>query len=125
MLGWKDTLASDANTRRQKAYAAAMGRGGVYTPQMIVDGDTDVVGSREAGGRCRHRGARAAIMASVPVDLRISRMPELHIAVGAGDGPPNPNATIWLFHILGRARSPSATAKIAATRSATAISCAT
>jgi len=46
LLGWKDTLASDANTRRQKAYAAAMGRGGVYTPQIIVDGVTDVVGNR-------------------------------------------------------------------------------
>jgi hypothetical protein len=46
MLGWKDTLANDANTRRQKAYAAAMGHGGVYTPQIIVDGTTDVVGSR-------------------------------------------------------------------------------
>src|SRR5258708_17980231 len=48
MLGWKDTLASEANTRRQKAYARALGRGGVYTPQIIVDGVTDVVGSREA-----------------------------------------------------------------------------
>jgi hypothetical protein len=47
MLGWKDTLASEANTRRQKAYAAAMRRGGVYTPQIIVDGVKDVVGSRE------------------------------------------------------------------------------
>src|ERR1700686_693384 len=47
MLGWKDTLASEANTRRQKAYAEAMGRGGIYTPQMIVDGVSDVVGSRE------------------------------------------------------------------------------
>jgi hypothetical protein len=47
MLGWKDTLASEANTRRQKAYAAAMGRGGVYTPQIIVGGEKDVVGSRE------------------------------------------------------------------------------
>jgi len=46
MLGWKDTLASDANTRRQKAYAAAMGHGGVYTPQIIVDGVLDVIGSR-------------------------------------------------------------------------------
>ncbi len=48
MLGWKDTLATDANTRRQKAYAQFMGRGGVYTPQIIVDGVSDVVGSREA-----------------------------------------------------------------------------
>jgi hypothetical protein len=47
MLGWKDTLASAANTHRQKAYATAMGHGGVYTPQMIVDGVSDVVGSRE------------------------------------------------------------------------------
>jgi len=47
MLGWKDTLAIAANTHRQKAYAAAMGHGGVYTPQIIVDGLNDVVGSRE------------------------------------------------------------------------------
>jgi len=46
MLGWKDTLATDANTRRQKSYAAAMGHGGVYTPQIIVDGVMDIVGSR-------------------------------------------------------------------------------
>jgi hypothetical protein len=48
MLGWKDTLASDVYTRRQKSYAAAMGHGGVYTPQIIVDGVMDVVGSRGA-----------------------------------------------------------------------------
>jgi hypothetical protein len=47
MLGWKDTLASEANTSRQKAYAAAMGRGGVYTPQLVIEGVKDVVGSRE------------------------------------------------------------------------------
>jgi hypothetical protein len=47
MLGWKDTLASETNTHRQKAYASAMGHGGVYTPQMIVDGVSDIVGSRD------------------------------------------------------------------------------
>jgi hypothetical protein len=47
MFGWKDTLASDQNTRRQKAYAASLRRGGVYTPQMIIDGTKDVPGGRE------------------------------------------------------------------------------
>jgi hypothetical protein len=99
MLGWKDTLASDANTRRQKAYAAAMGHGGVYTPQMIVDGTSDMVGSREAAVDAAI-AARQADMISVPVTLQASHT-ELHIAIGPGD--PNANATIWLFHILGRA----------------------
>jgi hypothetical protein len=100
MLGWKDTLASDGNTHRQKAYAAAMGRGGVYTPQMIVDGVTDVVGSREQAVDAAIT-SRSGDQPAVPVDLRISRA-ELQIKIGAGDGTPNPNATIWLFHILGR-----------------------
>ncbi len=99
MLGWKDTLASDANTRRQKAYAAAMGRGGVYTPEMIVDGMADMVGSREAAVDDAI-GAREADMAFVPVDLRATPS-ELHIAVGAGDA--NGNATIWLFHLIDKA----------------------
>jgi hypothetical protein len=47
MLGWKDTLASEATTNRQKAYAATMGHGGVYTPQMIVDGTSDLVGNKD------------------------------------------------------------------------------
>ncbi|MBV9418696.1 MAG: DUF1223 domain-containing protein [Alphaproteobacteria bacterium] len=46
MLGWKDTLASEVFTKRQKAYAAMMGHGGVYTPQIVIDGVADVVGSR-------------------------------------------------------------------------------
>jgi hypothetical protein len=47
MFGWKDTLANEDNTRRQKAYAAAMHHGGVYTPQMIIDGSKDAAGGRE------------------------------------------------------------------------------
>jgi hypothetical protein len=47
MFGWKDTLANEDNTRRQKAYASALHRGGVYTPQMIVDGVKDVPAARE------------------------------------------------------------------------------
>ena len=46
MLGWKDTFATEGNTQRQKAYARALNRSGIYTPQMIVDGTLDVVGNQ-------------------------------------------------------------------------------
>lgn len=48
-LGWKDTLAREANTDLQQAYARVglEGQNGVYTPQMVVDGAFGAVGSRE------------------------------------------------------------------------------
>ncbi|HEY1613640.1 MAG TPA: DUF1223 domain-containing protein [Rhizomicrobium sp.] len=98
MLGWKDTLASEANTRRQKAYAAAMGRGGIYTPQMIVDGQSDVVGSREAAVEAAI-ASRSSDMRDVPVTLNATPR-SLHIVIGADHA--NGDATIWMFQILGK-----------------------
>ena len=98
MLGWKDTLASEGNTRRQKAYAEAMNRGGVYTPQMIVDGIDDLVGSREAAIEAAI-AAREADTDFVPVALSATPK-EIRIVVGAGHSAQD--ATIWLFHILGK-----------------------
>lgn len=46
-LGWKDTLASPKFTSRQRAYADKRGDGRVYTPQVVVNGLTHVVGSRK------------------------------------------------------------------------------
>jgi hypothetical protein len=107
MLGWKDTLASEANTRRQKAYAAQMGHGAVYTPQIIVDGVTDVVGSREAQVQAAiDASARNADSDDVPVTVRETKQ-ELQIAVGAaGDRGPRGPATVWLFHLRGQATVP-------------------
>ncbi len=45
-LGWKDTLAKPECTDRQKKYNMSLGKNGVYTPQMIIQGDHDVIGSR-------------------------------------------------------------------------------
>jgi hypothetical protein len=101
MLGWKDTLASEANTRRQKAYAAAMGRGGVYTPQIIVDGVTDVVGSREAQVEASIN-ARRADLREVPITLSASPG-AVHIGIGSVSEKNIDDATVWLFHVLSRA----------------------
>src|SRR6202041_905429 len=40
-LGWKDTFSRPAWTTRQYAYARAMGRDGVYTPQVVVNGKVE------------------------------------------------------------------------------------
>lgn len=44
-LGWKDTLASPSNTKRQRAYAKARGDRQVYTPQMVINGRYHAIGS--------------------------------------------------------------------------------
>ncbi len=44
-IGWKDSFAAPWATLRQKAYASRMSSGPVYTPQMVISGSTDVVGS--------------------------------------------------------------------------------
>src|SRR5271155_916423 len=44
-LGWKDTFASPQYTARQWDYAHAFHRGEVFTPEVVVNGRADVVGS--------------------------------------------------------------------------------
>lgn len=44
-IGWKDSFADPAYTKRQKSYAHVAGRNMVYTPQMIVNGVDQVVGA--------------------------------------------------------------------------------
>ena len=44
-LGWKDPFSSDLYTERQNDYGRHFGIDGVYTPQMIVNGRAQFVGS--------------------------------------------------------------------------------
>jgi hypothetical protein len=44
-LGWPDRFATKAYTDRQSRYAAAMRLDNVYTPQVIVNGEREFVGS--------------------------------------------------------------------------------
>jgi hypothetical protein len=87
-LGWRDPYSLEAATDRQKGYARLLG-GGVYTPEMVVDGTRDVVGSDRAAVEHALQGANTA----VPVTLKLSRQgPSLSVDIGAGQGA----ATVWL-----------------------------
>jgi len=44
-LGWRDRFALPQSAARQSTYARNLGRSSVYTPQLVVDGREDNVGS--------------------------------------------------------------------------------
>ena len=48
-LGWKDTLAIPNHTIRQRAYSQARGDREIYTPQVVVNGVLQAVGSDRSG----------------------------------------------------------------------------
>jgi hypothetical protein len=69
-LGWKDTLAIPGHAARQRAYAHVRGDRQVYTPQIVVNGATHVLGSdRAAIERAITVTDRNAAVMSVPVQL--------------------------------------------------------
>jgi hypothetical protein len=69
-LGWKDPWSSPHATERQQEYARARGDRGLYTPQMIVDGDRAFVGSERARAEASVNDALAAPRtASISLDL--------------------------------------------------------
>jgi len=43
-MGWVDTFGDPQHSRRQRAYNKRIGRSGVYTPQVIIDGRYQMVG---------------------------------------------------------------------------------
>jgi hypothetical protein len=68
---WTDTLASAAATERQYHYASLFGLSNVYTPQMVVDGREQVVGSnRGAVDTALAQAARQE--ADIPVTLVVA-----------------------------------------------------
>ncbi|MEU8421971.1 DUF1223 domain-containing protein [Micromonospora sp. NPDC048835] len=72
-LGWPDQFADAAYTARQEAYARALGTRGLYTPQMVVNGTVEFVGS----DRRRAAGAIMSAMASsvtTPLALSIANL---------------------------------------------------
>ncbi|MEJ0068911.1 MAG: DUF1223 domain-containing protein [Pseudomonadota bacterium] len=92
-LGWKDPYSSAAATQRQRAYARQLDSATVYTPQMVVDGRTDVVGSYRNQVLGAIDQARAAAAVAVPVELA-AQADGLRVRIGGG--PALRPATLWL-----------------------------
>src|SRR5438309_2261173 len=71
-LGWRDRFSSRASTNRQQAYARVFNIDSIYTPQIVVDGHDELVGSDGRGARRAIERALAAPHASVELSIRPS-----------------------------------------------------
>ncbi len=83
-LGWHDPFSSPEATKRQRDYGTAM-RGSVYTPQMVIDGTHDVIGSDRPEVLRTIRQAASSAIAGAPVRLRRDG-DALVVEIGAGIG---------------------------------------
>ncbi len=92
-IGWKDPYASPTTTQRQRAYAHAMGQHMIYTPQMVIDGRAETVGSHTAD--VERLIAEAKAHPKLPIAFR--RDPSgYYVELPAGQNPSPAPATVWL-----------------------------
>ena len=91
--GWKDTLADPEHTRRQENYNQALGKKGVYTPQIIINGRREVVGSYKLA---LYQTIQSALIANeLPVTVRLEGGAE-NLQVRLGGSEDNSRAVVVL-----------------------------
>ena len=89
-LGWRDTFADPAYTRRQRDYQRGLGTDNVWTPQIVIDGRDHVVGQRMAE-------IERLLRAHRPGTGPVIRFDAGGQAVGlAGGSSPERPADVWL-----------------------------
>ena len=94
-LGWKDTLAQPGFTARQRAYALARGDRRVFTPQVVVNGATALVGSDRAA--LAHTIALGSAL-PVAVDVR-ENGGTVAVEIGTAPSSAHASGTVWLLPI--------------------------
>ena len=102
-LGWKDTLALHGHSNRERAYADARGDREVFTPQAVVNGVVDVLGSDKAAiesaiARTRHDAAPLTL----PVSVTVADGTVTVNLPAAAQSPAS--AEVWLCPITGKAQ---------------------
>jgi hypothetical protein len=94
-LGWRDTLAKPEYSQRQYDYAKARGDGAVYTPQMVINGSTHVVGNNPKDVQ-RHITLAGKKPAIVLLKLDVTG-DDISVDISAQDY--RGEATLWLMAV--------------------------
>jgi hypothetical protein len=99
-LGWKDTLALHGHSVRQRAYAEARGDRAVYTPQVVVNGVTHVLGSdKVAIEQAIVKTDGTAVPLTLPVAVSVADGQVTVSVPDAKDG--HQHGEVWLCPISG------------------------
>ena len=82
--GWVDPFSSNIATLRQYAYAGALSNGNAYTPQMVVDGQKEFIGSRteQAKNIIEQAGTRKKTEVTLST-TEGAKGEKFHVSVGA------------------------------------------
>lgn len=98
-LGWKDTLADARFTARQKAYSHMRGDRDVYTPQVVVNGSTHLIGSdREGIEHAMDDTKKRDGVMSVPVSMTLMDK-QINVSVAASGKNSIPHGEVWICSI--------------------------
>jgi hypothetical protein len=98
-LGWKDTLAIPGHTSRQKAYSRMRGDREVYTPQVVINGVAQALGSsREDIEKAVAHSRETAQPLSVAVELAQA---DNRVTVTLPSKPGNEPGEVWLCPVSG------------------------
>ncbi len=91
-IGWKDPYADPALTKRQRTYAKRLNQRYVYTPQMVIDGRINVIGSQRSKVL---EAVETAASSRKALDVRFVEDEGGKIVIPAGHAPDG-GAAVWL-----------------------------
>jgi len=96
-IGWADPYSKPWATRRQRDYSAKLKQRFVYTPEMVVQGAAEGVGSERETIEALIRAAAEKRLPHPALKLHWRNDGALVADLGEGRSPPDAPATVWLI----------------------------
>ncbi len=95
-IGWTDPYSKPWATRRQRDYQTSLKERFVYTPQMVVEGGAEGVGSERDAIEVLIRAAQSRATLQPDIRLHWREDGALLADLGEGKSPAGQPATVWL-----------------------------
>ena len=97
-LGWVDPYSSEWATALQTSYSRAHDRRNNYTPQMIIQGVSDVIGSRRKAAMTEIDAHHAKAFRRASVTLSAADDGQVKVALGHLDRPVEADIVLLRYH---------------------------